>query len=147
MTATLTAKPRSSSPVEVPEWFRLSDENPLTGQPYSASRTFELPDYIQDAIEETLGITGPRWNELVGRGEVYTLAGPRQRFSLARFLRSVRSRSEFPPASLPARACADCWGTCATHDFDGSITGSTRGVYLCSCAQFDTRRNDPAAWR
>jgi len=94
------------------EWFCLSDDNPLTGRPYATSRSYELPPYVLDAVEEGLGITAVRWNELVRRGEVYTVTGPRQRFS---------------------RTCEDCWGTLATHDYDASVTGSARNVFLCSC--------------
>ena len=136
MTALLdraSANQRASQwdPVVIGEWFCLSDDNPLTGRPYATSRSYELPPYVLDAVEEGLGITAVRWNELVRRGEVYTVTGPRQRFSLRAFLRQVRNRPAV--AAVGPRTCEDCWGTLATHDYDASVTGSARNVFLCSC--------------
>jgi hypothetical protein len=117
--------------VVIGEWFRLSDENPLTGRPYATSKSFQLPPYVLEAVTAELGVTEARWNDLVRRGEVFTVVGPRERFSLRAFLRQVRRRPA--EAQVGPRTCEDCWGTLATHDWDGSMTGSTRNVYLCTC--------------
>jgi hypothetical protein len=118
-------------PVVIGEWFCLSDDNPMTGRPFATSLSHELPPFVLDAVQEQLRITARRWNELVRRGEVYTVTGPRERFSLRAFLHQVRNRPEV--AAVGPRTCEDCWGTLATHDYDASMTGNSRNVYLCSC--------------
>lgn len=118
-------------PVVIGEWFCLSDDNPLTGRPFATSRSYELPPFVLDAVEDGLRITSAQWNELVHRGAVYTVTEPGRRFSLRAFLRQVRNRPV--TAAVGPRTCEDCWGTLATHDYDASVTGSARNAYLCSC--------------
>lgn len=117
--------------VEVSERFRFSDENPLTLEPYARGRFGDLPPYIEDVIVEQLGLAPTRWNALVGAGEVYSVVGPFQEFSLAGFLRSVQERDVWDGSE---DVCGDCWGTLAAKDYDGSVTGRTDGVYVCFCA-------------
>lgn len=117
--------------VEVPERFRFSDENPLTLEPYARGRFGDLPPYIEDVIVEQVGLSPTRWNALVGAGEVYSVVGPFQEFSLAGFLRSVRERDVWDGSE---DVCGDCWGTLAAKDYDGSVTGRIGGVYVCFCA-------------
>lgn len=116
--------------VEVPERFRFSDENPLTLEPYARGKFGDLPPYIETVIMDELELSPQEWDDLVEQGEVYSVVGPSQEFSLARFLRVVRKRKG---CEGPKGVCGDCWGTMAVDDFDGSMTGRVGGVYVCHC--------------
>lgn len=123
--------------VEVPDRFRLGDENPLTCRPYAASTVADLPPYVWEAIESAHGLTPAQWNALVRSGSVTEELDGRERLSLRGFLRSVRSRG--PRNSGPPGWCPDCWGTWAVHDADRSVTGKRGGVYVCDCVLWSGR--------
>lgn len=143
--ATRTNPPTSEfgpwRPHRVPDQVRLTDENPLTGRPYACARSYDLPPYVLDAIENELDLTSCEWNHLVDTGAVLIVAGAGRSLSLAGFLDTVRARGEQTP---PGRTCGDCWGTLATHDSDASVTGCADAVYLCICAEPTT--TVPPSW-
>ncbi|WP_026454107.1 hypothetical protein [Saccharomonospora iraqiensis] len=118
--------------VEVPERFRFSDENPLTLGPYARDKFGDLPPYIEDVITDVVGLSWGEWDALVDAGEVYSVVGPFEEFSLAPFLATVRAGR--PGLGGPLGPCEDCWGTLALLDVDGSMTGRTTGVVLCFCS-------------
>ncbi|UJW33662.1 hypothetical protein L3Q67_07825 [Saccharothrix sp. AJ9571] len=115
----------------IPERFRLSDYNPLVAAPYAECPVGELPPYIEDVITRELGLTAEAWDELVASGRVATVVDLDAEFSLVEFRRSVSERGN---REAPASVCGDCWGTLAACDFDGSVTGTVGGAYLCDCA-------------
>jgi hypothetical protein len=141
MTAATCPRNALSDVVEIPERFRLRDDNPLTWRTYAESRVHELPPYVWHAIESTFGVTPTKWNELVRRDEVHLLPGAERWFSLARFLQTVRARGDQAPKgwSGPPTVrhgdCPDCAGTLAVLDTDSSVTGRRDGVFLCICAR------------
>ncbi|EID55504.1 hypothetical protein [Saccharomonospora xinjiangensis] len=117
--------------VEVPERFRFSDENPLTLEPYALGRFGDLPPYIEDVIVEQVGLSPTRWNALVASGDVYSVVGADQWFSLAEWLRCEVVRRT--TGTCPKDACGNCWGTLLEFD-DGSYTGTVGAAVLCICA-------------
>ncbi|GAB3480073.1 hypothetical protein FB471_3234 [Amycolatopsis cihanbeyliensis] len=116
---------------EIPVWFRFSDENPLTLEPYAECGFGDLPPYIEDVIVDELGLKPTEWNALVDERAVYELVDPDRWFSLERFCGQVAARGR---RSGPPAACPDCWGTLAACDADGSITGRVGTPHLCLCA-------------
>lgn len=114
----------------IPDRFRFSDENPMTLDPYSRNKFGDLPPFIEDVITDVVGLSQREWDALVDRGEVYSVVGPFQYYSLARFLRKVASRGS---RTGPAGVCPDCWGTWAMSDLDGSMTGRVGAAVMCVC--------------
>ncbi|SFN96427.1 hypothetical protein [Amycolatopsis rubida] len=114
----------------IPDRFRFSDENPLTLDPYARNKFGDLPPYIEDVITDVVGLTQAEWDALVDQGETYSVVGPFQYYSLARFLRSVARRGH---RSGPAGVCPDCWGSLAMSDVDGSMTGRVGAAVVCVC--------------
>ncbi|WP_137812662.1 hypothetical protein [Gandjariella thermophila] len=92
MTATLSV-------VIVPESFRFSEVNPLTGVAYAQSRFRDLPGYAADVVEDRLDLCAGEWDVLVDDGEVYDFVGPDESFTVS-------------PHRLPVRKpCQQCSGT------------------------------------
>lgn len=130
------AAPSAANPAfavaEVPERFRLSDENPLTWRSYANRSLMSCRRTCGLRSRRSWGVTLAAWNDSVRRGEVYRLPGSDRWSSLIRFLRSVRARGERVPSR---RVCPDCWGTLAVLDTDRLVTGRRGGVFLCVCAR------------
>jgi len=110
--------------------FRFTDVNPVSGRWFSRSRFRDLPEFVQDIVEDVIDLCAGEWDELVKTGEVLEFTGagsykiPAKIASVQRQIRRGGSRRN---------VCEDCDGTCVELDFDGSITGSVNTPMLCTC--------------
>ncbi|MGW5050645.1 hypothetical protein [Actinokineospora sp. NPDC004072] len=117
----------------MPEGFRFSDENPVTGLAYARSRFDDLPGYAQRVVESVLDLAAWRWDRLVGEGEAYSVAGVFTWYPITDFLALVAERND--DRTPPSARCHECWDTLVVRDSDGSMTGRVGAGYLCPCAR------------
>jgi hypothetical protein len=67
--------------VAVPERFRFSDTNPITGRRYEESRFRDLPDYAAAVVRERLNMEPGVWNLNVEDRSVAEWVDPDQEFT------------------------------------------------------------------
>ncbi|MGW1677738.1 hypothetical protein [Saccharopolyspora sp. NPDC002376] len=136
MTAVLNApkiQPElSQGEIEEITSFRFTDLNPQMNRSLCQSMFRDLPEFVQDIVEDKFDLCAGEWDELVKMGDVLEFTGagshkiPSRIASVQRQIRRGNSRRN---------VCEDCDGTCVQIDWDGSITGEPGTPAWCFCTR------------
>jgi hypothetical protein len=124
----------SASEIESMTSFRFTDANPEMGRSYAESVFRDLPEFMQDFVEDVLDLCVEKWNVLVALGKVLEFTGtgrytiPASLPCVRRLARRGEGRSGF---------CPECDGSLVMIDTDGSYTGVLGTPVICTCVRWN----------
>ncbi|PKW13492.1 hypothetical protein [Saccharopolyspora spinosa] len=130
----------SRAEIESMTSFRFTDPNPEMGRTYAESAFRDLPEFVQDIVEDVIDLSAWKWNVLVELGQVLEFTGtfrytiPRSLPCVQRLARRGEGRSGF---------CPECDGSLVMIDTDGSYTGELGTPVICTCVNWAVHLHRP----